>query len=530
MSFVRRTLHQIHHFSQWGSCRKFMCATKHLEAAQRAILGDYLSQAHGTTVEKIFGLDPQWSYEQFKERMPVTEYENWAPLIDEQRQTGKKILSRDCIRYEPTSGSTSRRKWIPYTQRLTRELGDAASVWLWDLGKRQKGFLNGRHFWSLSWLPTELREEQGSNADTRVLPPWKQWVLNQVMATPSEVSLLQTSDSAVFATLVFLASCEDLSVISVWSPTMALELLHGLTLYRTEIAETLQRGEWLHPHSDVMGGLRPPAAHHAASVMKAWNGDLTAGFLSELWPRLTLVSAWDSSTSTVWAEELKKLFPHANFQGKGLWATEGVVTIPFQDGFVLAATSHFYEFRELGSEQIIPSWKLKKGMTVQPILTTGSGFFRYALQDQMEVTGFLNQAPCLKFLGRLGGTDLVGEKLDKVAVSQILKDLSQELKVQCVTLLACPKAAHDRPAYMVLAQGSPDLSAALSTRLEQQLCEFHHYSLARELMQLEPAGAIVVENALQFYEKISSKFIAAGSRKLEPITLVEYDQLGLTHV
>ena len=101
-----------------------------------------------------------------------------------------------------------------------------------------------------------------------------------------------------------------------------------------------------------------------------------------------LISSWATSTSKFWADELIKLFPNATFIGKGLWATEGVITFPFEGKYPLAVTSHFYEFMDIDSKEIFPAWKLEKDQILKPLLTTGAGLFRYIMNDKIAARYF----------------------------------------------------------------------------------------------------------------------------------------------
>ena len=182
--------------------------------------------------------------------------------------------------------------------------------------------------------------------------------------------------------------------------------------------------------------------------------------------------------------------------------------------------SHFFEFRCLSTEKILPSWKLETGQKVQPILTTGSGLLRYELEDELEVTGWLHRTPCLNFLGRRNGIDLVGEKMDSGAAKETLDALSARHGINCVTLIAC--ADPQRPRYILLAEGSPAIKNELAESVERSLLKFHHYRLARDLGQLEPAGAVVKENALDLYFRLRERGIA-GAMKVESLTLLRGD-------
>jgi hypothetical protein len=130
---------------------------------------------------------------------------------------------------------------------------------------------------------------------------------------------------------------------------------------------------------------------------------------------MALIGAWDTSTSKLWSDKLIMIFKGSKFQRKAQWATEGVVTIPFNGKYPLTVTSHFYEFFDFETGKIHPSWNLKKGQVLRPLLTIGSGFFRYALKDRAKVVDFLGECPCIEFLGRMEGIDLAGGKLSPEA-------------------------------------------------------------------------------------------------------------------
>ena len=106
---------------------------------------------------------------------------------------------------------------------------------------------------------------------------------------------------------------------------------------------------------------------------------------------------------------MRSLFPEVELAGKGLLSTEAVTTIPFQGRYPLAYRSHFFEF--LGTEGVVPAWRLSQGQEYEVIQTTLGGLIRYRSGDLVRVTGFLESVPCLEFLGRSAVEDRFGEKL-----------------------------------------------------------------------------------------------------------------------
>src|SRR5690606_6633973 len=142
-------------------------------------------------------------------------------------------------------------------------------------------------------------------------------------SVPQDVALAETSDDSLFATVAYLVADESLGFISVWSPTFALGALEQMSRWRVELAQVLATGSW-GARSDRMRGLACPQSPRAAQLLAGWNGALTPGFFAQVWPKLAVVSSWDTAAAAPWAEKLRQLLPHAGFQGKACGATKAV--------------------------------------------------------------------------------------------------------------------------------------------------------------------------------------------------------------
>lgn len=469
-----------HQFIEW-TCLKnhkeFLNASRNIELAQKLIL------------QRLAGTS---DYEKFKILYPVTSYSDWSTLIEE-----KRVKEKGKIQFVPSSGSTQKIKWIPYTQNFKKELWRATAPWIYDLYKRYPEIKRGTHFWSLSWLPEDMRKDYQTN-DLDFFVGLEKVFLSNVMTMPASVAYAETLENSMREALVSLLT-KKVTLISVWSPTFLLELLNYLMHNKNIFIK------------------------HVNENSKKFfiESDKTTPELTKLlFPDLILISSWGTSTSAYYAGELKKLFPKVSFEEKGLWATEGVVTIPYQGRFPLAVNSHFYEFIVEETREIKPSWALEQGMKVIPLLTTGSGFIRYQLNDLLEVDGFYNQAPCFKFLGRINEVDLVGEKISAQLAEEILKIISSKFKVAAISLIAFVKPhAH----YQILIDGEDEFQLSLKIKevLEEQLMLHFHYKLARELNQLSEVEVHFSENAINTYLSYSEKQVAIrGNIKIEPLLLV----------
>jgi hypothetical protein len=463
------------------------------------------------------------SYKEFIQKYPITTYSNWHETFTNAKANPKKsteLLGFDPVRWEPTSGSTHSQKWIPYSQKFLSELDSALAPWMVDLGLRYPGTLRGCHYWSLSWQPESLRQQGLTNNDLELFPAWKKFLMNKIMAVPFEVSLLEQNDQWLLATITFLVSRSDLSFVSVWSPTFWLNICKKLFVQRNQVSKILESGEW--PSEIKFGkqlGTRAPKNKVSAFILSQMKSESE---VAKLWPRLSVLSCWDSSTASQFVESLRDLFPNVVIQGKGLWATEGVVTIPFADEKVLAVNSHFYEFKDLQNEKVIPSWELRDGQEVEPIVTAGNALKRYTLGDRLKVRAIKGK-PYMNFdfIGRLQTFDIAGEKISTSTALEILSEVSKRFHCQALSFL-CDTNQRSYRLLLVPTPETPD-AFLIEESLEEMLSRHYHYKVARELGQLKKSQVVVNPQAVQIYMDAFKKnrgLASDGQIKIEPILLV----------
>jgi len=461
-------------------------------------------------------------YPYLRESFPISSYSDWKESI-EKEQKGERVLAEKPFLFQPTSGSSHAKKWIPYSASLMEEFQKAIGPWLFDLLKQYPKISQGKQYWSLSWLPEEMRLSGKSNDDLSYFPPFQRWVLNKCLCCPPSVSLAKTMRGSRLATCTYLAACRDLTFIFIWGPTYFLELLEFLYAEKEMIQSFLKKGDW-GSLSDDLDGIPSLKSEESADLLEKFSDTMNLEDLKKLWPRLELISCWDTGTSATWALKLRRLFPRARVQGKGLFATEGVVTIPFEGEYLLSYRSHFYEFKCLETHKIMPSWELKEGQRVAPIISSGNGLFRYLLKDELRVVKGKGKAFSLVFQGRIEGLDLVGEKLTEKVAKNVLQILSQKRPLKPISLLGFSGEELKRPFYLALFEGNgpseEDLDF-LSQKGEELLKEHFHYRLARELNQLGHLKVKVLPHAIEFYLNLKKKGgMVEGDIKIDFLTKV----------
>jgi hypothetical protein len=195
--------------------------------------------------------------------------------------------------------------------------------------------------------------------------------------------------------------------------------------------------------------------------------------------------------------------PGIEIQPKGLLATEAFVTVPLiaSAAAALAIRSHFFEFQAVDMDgthddrHTLLADELREGGCYRVVVTTEGGLYRYQLHDEVQVIGFKNDVPLLRFIGKTDClSDMVGEKLDAAHVEAVLQAAYTEL--QLTPTFARLRTNGVFPPGYVLQVAAPLLSE--SQPLQHRLCAAVEaglganpgYRYARDLGQL---GSLTIE-------------------------------------
>ena len=225
--------------------------------------------------------------------------------------------------------------------------------------------------------------------------------------------------------------------------------------------------------------------------------------MRRLWPRLAMISCWADAAAARYVGQIQNLFPTVEIQSKGLIATEACVSIPLvgRAGSALALTSHFFEFADVTShghetsarEQWVLAHQLSVGNHYKVAVTTAGGLYRYQLHDIVEVVGFDNECPLLRFVGKVDRvSDLVGEKLSEPHVRAVLERVFAENEIIPDFSVIVPIDAHP-PRYCLYVQirgqdflrvSASSLAASVQTGLEENPY-YRHAVRLRQLSALD---------------------------------------------
>lgn len=480
--------------ANWSDADRYAHALRDPDSQQRALLAGYLRRAEHTRFGREHGLREHLSPREYSERVPVRRYEELLPWLEQIAGGEAQVLTPERVdRVVPTSGSTSGAKMVPYTARLKREFGRALAAWINDLFTLEPSIAAGPAYWSIS--PATRRDDErfgvlpvGFEDDSAYLGAVARRIAGSVLAVPSQVRLASDMATWRLLTLLCLLRRRDLRFVSVWHPSFLMLLTDAASGCWESLLSDIARGTCL-PELPLDPRVREalkdtcvPAPARAAELRA-----MGAGNPHLWWPDLRVLSCWGDAASAVGAASLAQRWPGAQVQAKGLLATEGVVSIPYRRMHPLAVTSHYLEFIE-STGRVRTVSELEIGGVYEVVVTTGGGLFRYTMEDQVVVDGFVERTASVRFLGRRNaGVDLCGEKLTESFVASCLLKLVEATSRPVSFAMMAVDGRRGGRAYTLFIEGG-DPGEPMRHRLESLLGRNPHYAYARELGQLgEPA-------------------------------------------
>jgi hypothetical protein len=458
-----------------GSAAAFRRSLPSAAATQERGLVRLLQKNRTSEYGRQYNFGAIGSYREFVRRVPIVNYETLAPLIRRAAEGAPAVLTTEpIVACEETGGSSGGAKLIPYTEAALDAFRRGVGVWLDDLRERFPGITRGSSYWAVSPAGRAPRTTSAGIAigldDFGYLGATLGADIAPTLCVPPIVAALRDLDAWREATALHLLADARLALISVWSPSYLSQLLDYMQTHAPTLAARIAAG------FDGRGA-DPARAALVASALDAATPDCRA-----LWPQLCVLSCWNHAAASAPAAHLAALFPQATLQGKGLLATEGLVSIPLEGAApVLAVDSGFVEFLDdQGHARSAADVAIDGEYEI--LLSNESGLYRYAIGDRVRIAGFMGAAPLLVFLGRSGvACDLVGEKLTEAFVAQAIATAAAGQRLPFAALAA------DADGYVLLLDAQAvagDAALELARRCEQALRVNPQYAHARELGQL----------------------------------------------
>jgi len=387
--------------------------------AQQERLDAMLAGATGTAFAADHGLSGPLSLEAFRERVPIRSYDELAPWMARVHAGEPDVLTRQPPRsLLKTSGTTGASKLLPVTEAYAKEVRQGQALWRLALLRDHERVSQGKALTVVSpaiegRLPSGL--PYGSN--TGRLQDEQPWLVRLNFPVPRAVAHIEDAEARIYALLRF-ALQADIATLTTANPSTVLLLARKLREHQDDLARDLVAGTCsFGPRLPLSARLRlrrrqPPEDWRPAKI---WD--------------LAVVNCWKGGPAGWFLDRFPKaLGADLPVREVGLTASEGYFAIPMSDGDeggVAWLGGHVLEF--LDDQGPRWAWELEVGRRYRLVVTTSAGLYRYDLNDIVEVTGFVGEAPLLRFV-RKGRNVLsvTGEKVTEDQVVGVLRRLAPD--------------------------------------------------------------------------------------------------------
>lgn len=470
----------------------------------------------------------------YRQAVPISSYDGFAELIERTVQTGEQglVTGEPIKRFFLTSGSTSRAKYIPVTNRFVRNKSRTFGIYWSMVFESHPAAKAGRMVTNFSDSGKAVRSPgglPGSSESAYWAGVTRATQLREQPIIPKSVAQIGDSDSRYYAIARILLA-ERFAVIMTLNPSTILLLFQKVAQYAEQLVSDIEHGgisgAGLSISEDVRAyvAARYPGNPVRAAELRALQGPGQAsGLLAHrLWPELALAICW---RSPMLAPYIELLAPH--FQGVAqrdyiLMASEGVMAVPIEDGSsggALAIGANLYEFVpedeiESPNPTVLSPHELEVGRTYVLILSNASGLYRYNIGDVVRVVRFAERTPVIEFLHRAGSTcSLTGEKLTEDQVTAAVSDVAEQLGLAVESFTLAP-AKHGFPHYVAMVELQREADRTVleefSHRLDEAL-EQHNmeYGSKRSSQRLAPPELWLVRPGA--YEARRRQRLAGGT-------------------
>lgn len=464
--------------------KPFIRQTHHFQAVQEKLLKDIIAKNLNTRFGKEHHFKSIHSHQDYCKAVPVHTYEDLRPYIEEQ-----KSGSQAPTMYAQTSGTTGKPKYIPILPSTLSQYSKSQALYSYAQYLGILSIYRGKVLAIVSpaiegYLETGLPFGSMSGLIYKGMPG----MVKSKYIVPPKVFEIEDYDLKYFLNAAFSLKEKNITMLGSANPSIVFKILDVITKAEASLLDSQSQKivNLIEKH------FKPDRKR--AQELKTFLDSKVSLTFGRLWPNLKAVVTWTGGSGSIHIPKLKSMLSaETRIVEMGYLASEfrGSITVDvINNKCVPTFHENFFEFVEMDS------WKSQKpkfltldqvetGKQYFVIATTQNGLFRYFINDIVEVTGRLNNTPCIRFVQKgKGVTNLTGEKLYESQVMATLETLKPELNADFdfFLMLADP----EKMQYTLYIECSP-FNFALEEKIENRLSQLNmEFEAKRKSGRLKP--------------------------------------------
>ena len=447
------------------------------------------------------------SYKDFKNAVPINEYEDLRSYINQQEKTGEPYLnSQKPVMYAQTSGTTGEPKNIPILKATIESYKQSQSLFSYTQYSYDKEVYSGKLLAIVSPdIEGTLSTGTPYGAISGLIYKSMPTLLRKSYLLPFEIFTISDYDLKYYLICAFALSSENITLIATPNPSTILRLKDIIDTSLENLLQDIESGNlsWIkeidsEKKQRIISKFKPNKLR--ASQLRELKKKKRSLIMSDIWPNLRLITTWTSGNCSTLLPSLKAQLSSKSFIGEvGYMSSEfrGTVNLDIRNEIqVPTLNENFFEFverDEWGSEGpvflMLHEIELSKDYYI--FVTTQNGLYRYFINDIIQVTGKYHNTPTIKFIQKGDGViSLTGEKLyeDQVNIA-VLKVINKyNLKIKFYVMVAYSEELK----YRLYIQ--QPFKSVYAQEIEQEISHLNiEYMEKRKSGRLMPLEVICVE-------------------------------------
>ncbi len=424
--------------------RKFEEDTLQAAEVNKSVLKEVLQSNSDSEYGRKYQFSSIISPEDYKEKVPLTTYDDYRSYIERMANGEKNILtSLPVIYFGLSSGTTGKSKLIPVTA-LSRKIINSnmmlltQGMLLWAMPETQGGgkglmLMNSRSDGTTAGgIPIGAATSGGMNSMKFITP--------YLWTSPPEILQLTDQRTALYLHLLFALQEKDLAYINAPFPSAIVQLFRVLEEEWPSLVRDLAGDDDISKHLNLepevrrklVMQMRPNAARAKQLEEEVKRG--MSGIACRLWPKMLYVCCVAGGSFSIYMDKLRRYTGQIPYYSAVYCATEamfGICTRTNDVTYVVTPRTAYYEFipadeMEISNPTVLNLDQLEKGKSYEIVLTNQAGFYRYRLGDVIKVVDYYNSSPVIEFLYRKGQLlNVAGEKTQEAAVLDALKNAAK---------------------------------------------------------------------------------------------------------
>lgn len=443
-------------------------------AVNEELLMRLLRDNADTEYGKKYGFGQIKTLEEFKERVPFSVYDDYAPYIERmiENDEGNLITTYPIIHYAVSSGSVGVPKRIPVSaETLEHYNKNSSSRFFAHADEAYRAMHGGAALRGKGLNTMEVgigKTENGvpmGAVSGAAVAQYKDYLPN-VFTSPTELLFPEEQMDMKYLKLRYALEEPQVTFMTSAFMTGLVDLMNYLANNWAMLVEDIELGR-INPDVKVSPemrvrleqGLRPNPAR-AQALRAAFAGGFDTPIVPRIWPDLCAVGSIGAGGFAGHTERMRTfLGPNVQIDQMVYAASEALMAAaPVNDKaeYVLVPDACFYEFIPMDSDDEETTYtldQLEVGRDYEIVITNLSGFYRYRIKDVVHMLGWYGKLPLVAFAYRKNQMlSIAGEKTNDEAVLWAVQEAGKETGNVFADYAVLPDTDSDPGHYIVLVE------------------------------------------------------------------------------